>query len=143
MKSFGEFLYYKRVTNIYITLIFRFSDELVYSVSHQKKNVKNVTHEDLPRPSPNPPQFSVSFDKASEFEYPCLLVNIGSGVSIIKVNGDGTFERVSGTSLGGGTLWGLLSLLTPATSFDGMYFNSLLLKKYRFRFIIIRNVNII
>ncbi|KAF8463418.1 hypothetical protein JB92DRAFT_3066621 [Gautieria morchelliformis] len=42
---------------------------------------------------------------------------LGSNVSIIKVTG-GTFERVSGTSLGGGTLWGLLSLLTPATSFD-------------------------
>ena len=41
-------------------------------------------------------------------------------MSIIKVNSDGSFERVSGTSLGGGTLWGLLSLLTPATSFDEM-----------------------
>ncbi|KAG9313968.1 fumble [Chiua virens] len=28
--------------------------------------------------------------------------------------------RVSGTSLGGGTLWGLLSLLTPARTFDEM-----------------------
>jgi type II pantothenate kinase len=55
-------------------------------------------------------------------QLPCLLVNIGSGVSIIKINEDGTFERVSGTSLGGGTLWGLLSLLTPATSFDGIFY---------------------
>lgn len=52
-------------------------------------------------------------------QLPCLLVNIGSGVSIIRVDEDGSFERVSGTSLGGGTLWGLLSLLTPATTFDG------------------------
>jgi type II pantothenate kinase len=47
------------------------------------------------------------------------LVNIGSGVSIVKVDEDGSFERVSGTSLGGGTLWGLLSLITEATTFDG------------------------
>jgi type II pantothenate kinase len=48
-----------------------------------------------------------------------LLVNIGSGVSIIKIDDYGKFERISGTSLGGGTLWGLLSLLTGAKSFDG------------------------
>ncbi|KZV84299.1 fumble [Exidia glandulosa HHB12029] len=74
----------------------------------------------LPRPSPNPPKYSVSFLDNPEPQLPCLLVNIGSGVSIIRVDEDGTFERVSGTSLGGGTLWGLLSLLTPARSFDEM-----------------------
>ena len=37
--------------------------------------------------------------------YPYLLVNIGSGVSICKVNSPDSFERVSGTSLGGGTFW--------------------------------------
>lgn len=50
--------------------------------------------------------------------FPYMLVNIGSGVSILKVTGPDTFERISGTSLGGGTLWGLLSLLTEAESFD-------------------------
>ncbi|KAI2610454.1 fumble-domain-containing protein [Hypoxylon sp. NC1633] len=52
--------------------------------------------------------------------YPYMLVNIGSGVSMLKVSGPRTFERVGGTSLGGGTLWGILSLLTPAESFDEM-----------------------
>ncbi|KAI0475795.1 fumble-domain-containing protein [Xylariaceae sp. FL0804] len=52
--------------------------------------------------------------------YPYMLVNIGSGVSILKVSGPRTYERVGGTSLGGGTLWGLLSLLSPAESFDDM-----------------------
>ena len=52
--------------------------------------------------------------------YPYLLVNIGSGVSMIKVSGPRQFERVGGTSLGGGTLWGLLSLLTGARTFDDM-----------------------
>ncbi|KAJ3207151.1 hypothetical protein HK099_000339 [Clydaea vesicula] len=41
-------------------------------------------------------------------------------VSIIKVTGENCFERVSGTSLGGGTLWGLLSLLTDNDSYDEM-----------------------
>ncbi|KAI5867427.1 fumble-domain-containing protein [Durotheca rogersii] len=52
--------------------------------------------------------------------YPYMLVNIGSGVSMLKVSGPRTYERVGGTSLGGGTLWGILSLLTPAESFDEM-----------------------
>lgn len=52
--------------------------------------------------------------------YPYLLVNIGSGVSMIKVSGQSNFERIGGTSLGGGTLWGLLSLLTGARTFDEM-----------------------
>ena len=52
--------------------------------------------------------------------YPYLLVNIGSGVSMIKVAGPRQFERTGGTSLGGGTLWGLLSLLTGARTFDNM-----------------------
>ncbi|CAO1620843.1 unnamed protein product [Parajaminaea phylloscopi] len=74
----------------------------------------------LPRPSPNPPLYAPMFDYNPTPKLPCLLVNIGSGVSIIKVDDFGKFERVSGTSLGGGTLWGLLSLLTDADSFDEM-----------------------
>jgi type II pantothenate kinase len=52
--------------------------------------------------------------------YPYLLVNIGSGVSMIKVSGPRKYVRVGGTSLGGGTLWGLLSLLTGSRTFDEM-----------------------
>lgn len=50
--------------------------------------------------------------------YPFLLVNIGSGVSILKVSGENTYERVSGTSLGGGTFWGLCKALSKLHSFD-------------------------
>lgn len=76
--------------------------------------------DELPRPSPNPPQYSLKFDSSpAPAQFPCLLVNIGSGVSIVKIDDYGKFERISGTSLGGGTLWGLLSLLTGAKSFDG------------------------
>ena len=39
---------------------------------------------------------------------------------MVKVSGPQKFERIGGTSLGGGTLWGLLSMLTGARSFDDM-----------------------
>ncbi|KAI3862127.1 hypothetical protein MKW92_020607 [Papaver armeniacum] len=52
--------------------------------------------------------------------FPYLLVNIGSGVSIIKVNGDGSYERVSGTHVGGGTYCGIGTLMTDCESFDDL-----------------------
>lgn len=60
------------------------------------------------------------FEEPQADIYPYLLVNIGSGVSMVKVSGPKQYERIGGTSLGGGTLWGLLSLLTGATTFDAM-----------------------
>lgn len=66
--------------------------------------------------SENPMQF---MDEQTEL-YPYLLVNIGSGVSMIKVSGPSRYQRIGGTSLGGGTLWGILSLLTGARTFDQM-----------------------
>ena len=50
----------------------------------------------------------------NEHIFPYLLVNIGSGVSIIKVESDEKFQRIAGSCLGGATLWGLGSLLTNA-----------------------------
>jgi type II pantothenate kinase len=50
--------------------------------------------------------------------YPALVISIGSGVSILKVEGPTKFERVSGSSIGGGTFWGLCRLLTGATDYD-------------------------
>jgi pantothenate kinase len=50
--------------------------------------------------------------------YPYLLVNIGSGVSMVRVDGEGKHQRVSGTNIGGGTFWGLCRLLTGKTDFD-------------------------
>lgn len=66
------------------------------------------------------PENEVTYQETSSDIYPYLLVNIGSGVSMIKVSGPSQFQRIGGTSLGGGTLWGLLSLLTGARSFDDM-----------------------
>lgn len=50
--------------------------------------------------------------------YPFLLVNIGSGVSILAVYGPDNYKRISGTSLGGGTFLGLCCLLTGCNSFE-------------------------
>ena len=115
----------------FITLIpdesYYYSDELVASLHSSLPQAKSPVatekipaQDQLPRPSPDPPLYAPVFDSDPSPKLPCLLVNIGSGVSIIKVDDHGKFERVSGTSLGGGTLWGLLSLLTDADSFDEM-----------------------
>ncbi|XP_061409140.1 pantothenate kinase 2, mitochondrial-like [Lethenteron reissneri] len=50
--------------------------------------------------------------------YPLLLVNIGSGVSMLAVYSPHDYRRVTGTSLGGGTFLGLCCLLTGCDSFD-------------------------
>ncbi|XP_061197383.1 4'-phosphopantetheine phosphatase-like [Saccostrea echinata] len=58
------------------------------------------------------------FQGVSRDIFPYLLVNIGSGVSLIKVESEDTYQRIGGTSTGGGTFWGLGSLLTKAKTFD-------------------------
>eukprot|EP00963_Diacronema_lutheri_P013486 scaffold2636_cov340-Pavlova_lutheri.AAC.148 len=61
-----------------------------------------------------------AFQEEKEGLFPFLLVSIGSGVSMIRVDGDKQYERVSGTSIGGGTFWGLCRLLTGCENFDEM-----------------------
>ncbi|KAJ3366982.1 hypothetical protein GGF32_000043 [Allomyces javanicus] len=70
--------------------------------------------------------FAYREDEPIQFEetppagaYPYMLVNIGSGVSILKVTGENECERVSGTSLGGGTYWGLMSMIAGAQNPNG------------------------
>eukprot|EP00123_Amoebidium_parasiticum_P016109 comp23291_c3_seq1/m.38208 comp23291_c3_seq1/g.38208 ORF comp23291_c3_seq1/g.38208 comp23291_c3_seq1/m.38208 type:complete len:827 (-) comp23291_c3_seq1:535-3015(-) len=58
------------------------------------------------------------FQRVGDRIFPYMLVNIGSGVSMIKVEGPYKWKRIGGTSLGGGTFWGLCSLLTKAKGFD-------------------------
>lgn len=50
--------------------------------------------------------------------YPYLVVNIGSGVSMISVQAPNQFKRVTGTSIGGGTFHGLCCLLTGCETFE-------------------------
>ncbi|KAI8997098.1 pantothenate kinase [Pilobolus umbonatus] len=52
----------------------------------------------------------IQFEEKSKYVYPYMVTGPGPQ----------DFIRISGTSLGGGTLWGLLSLLTNAPTFDDM-----------------------
>lgn len=114
----GAFKYYDRITEV-LGVEVRREDEmecliegLDFFINEIPNEVFTYSEEEpmtfMPHP-PDPPNI-----------YPYLLVNIGSGVSMIKVSGPRQFERIGGTSLGGGTLWGLLSLLTGARTFDDM-----------------------
>ena len=51
-------------------------------------------------------------------EYPYMLVSIGTGVSILRVDGPRKHVRVSGSTIGGGTYWGLIRLLTDIEDFE-------------------------
>ena len=61
----------------------------------------------------------LSLETNPEF-FPYLLVNVGSGVSILYVDGWDSYRRISGTSLGGGTFYGLCNLLTGISTFPEM-----------------------
>ena len=58
-----------------------------------------------------------AFSGAGGF-FPFLLCNVGTGVSILRVEGESTYTRVSGTALGGGTFLGLARLLTRFHEFQ-------------------------
>jgi type II pantothenate kinase len=49
--------------------------------------------------------------------YPLIVVNVGSGVSILKVDSPDSFERVSGSSIGGGCFFGLARRLAGCETF--------------------------
>ncbi|KAL4511590.1 hypothetical protein ABPG72_012435 [Tetrahymena utriculariae] len=74
--------------------------------------------------SPNDSVFNFSKQKGKDFFkgqgglFPFVLINIGSGVSMIKFEGEGVFTRVNGTSIGGGFFLGITHLLTGERNFD-------------------------
>lgn len=51
-------------------------------------------------------------------DYPYLVVMIGTGVSVLRVDGSRKHERISGSTIGGGTYWGLCRLLTDVEDFE-------------------------
>ena len=65
------------------------------------------THEKLPIP-----------EEEFQSPFPLLLVNVGSGVSMIKIEGPDKYDRVQGSPIGGGTVRGLGKLLFGASSFE-------------------------
>ncbi|KAI8822569.1 fumble-domain-containing protein [Fimicolochytrium jonesii] len=93
-------------------------DEMECLISGLNFLVRQISSEvftyDERRPEP------LQYESTPPELFPYMLVNIGSGVSILKVTSESTYERISGSALGGGTLWGLLSLLTDATDYDEM-----------------------
>ncbi|KAG4101748.1 fumble [Neocallimastix lanati (nom. inval.)] len=58
------------------------------------------------------------YDADAKSIFPYLLVNVGSGVSVLHVKDEHTFERVSGSGIGGATFFGLVRALTNISSFD-------------------------
>ena len=55
-----------------------------------------------------------------EHLFPLLLVNMGSGVSVVRVDGEDHFARVGGTACGGATFLGLARALTGLRDFHEM-----------------------
>ncbi|XP_038584193.1 pantothenate kinase 2, mitochondrial isoform X2 [Micropterus salmoides] len=68
--------------------------------------------------NPTDPDRCIQRPYTLENPYPLLLVNIGSGVSILAVYSESNYKRVTGTSLGGGTFLGLCCLLTGCSTFE-------------------------
>ncbi|XP_047467713.1 pantothenate kinase 2, mitochondrial isoform X2 [Mugil cephalus] len=68
--------------------------------------------------NPTDPDRCIQKPYTLENPYPLLLVNIGSGVSILAVYSENNYKRVTGTSLGGGTFLGLCCLLTGCSTFE-------------------------
>ncbi|XP_036712444.1 4'-phosphopantetheine phosphatase isoform X2 [Balaenoptera musculus] len=78
--------------------------------------LKNIPQEAFVYQKGSNPEFRFQTHQPSVFPY--LLVSVGSGVSIVKVETEDRFEWIGGSSIGGGTFWGLGALLTKTKSFD-------------------------
>ncbi|XP_019567693.2 4'-phosphopantetheine phosphatase [Rhinolophus sinicus] len=78
--------------------------------------LKNIPQEAFVYQKDSDPEFRFQTNHPNIFPY--LLVNIGSGVSIVKVETEDRFEWIGGSSIGGGTFWGLGALLTKTKKFD-------------------------
>ncbi|XP_076299782.1 4'-phosphopantetheine phosphatase isoform X3 [Lasioglossum baleicum] len=80
-------------------------DEITCLIKGSNFLLKNIPCEAFEFERHGSPEYK--FQKADPNIFPYMLVNIGSGVSIMKVESDKVFERVGGTATGGGTFWGL------------------------------------
>ena len=68
--------------------------------------------------NPNTPEAKKVPFQLGPDPYPYIIVNIGSGVSILRVESATTFKRIGGTSVGGGTFLGLCAMLAGTESFE-------------------------
>lgn len=92
---------------------------LNFVLSHVHNEVFTYSHE-TKKQTFVPPKSGEDSDM-----YPYLLVNIGSGVSILKVTSKDQFQRVSGSSIGGGTFWGLACQMAGVRTWDEVHEMSL------------------
>ncbi|BAE63424.1 pantothenate kinase pank [Aspergillus flavus] len=111
----GAFKYYDKLKETLKVNIIR-EDEMECLITGLDFFITEIPNEVFTYSETDPMQFA----EARPDVYPYLLVNIGSGVSMIKVSGPRQYQRVGGTHLGGGTFWGIMSLLTGARTFDDM-----------------------
>ncbi|KAL6947407.1 hypothetical protein ACO0QE_002291 [Hanseniaspora vineae] len=101
-----------------LTFLINYNDYLNEKIDIQEKEIFTYNNNDGKR---YVEMQKITRGSPSAKENTIMLVNIGSGVSMIKINRDtNEFKRVGGSSLGGGTLWGLLSLMTGAETYDEM-----------------------
>lgn len=60
------------------------------------------------------------FQGGTEELLPLLIVNIGSGISMVKMSANFDYERVFGSMVGGGTLMGLSNMLLGIDNFESL-----------------------
>mmetsp|Transcript_600 Transcript_600/g.1434 ORF Transcript_600/g.1434 Transcript_600/m.1434 type:complete len:554 (-) Transcript_600:48-1709(-) len=65
-----------------------------------------------------PSKIYLKVGDSATFQYPRLLVNCGTGVSLIFMEGPHKFRRVGGSATGGGTFLGLIKIISGITDFQ-------------------------
>jgi type II pantothenate kinase len=83
-----------------------------------KDRLSNNLHAHIAHGDALTPSDKVTIPMKLPDAFPFLVVNIGSGVSIINVTSPSSFKRVSGTAVGGATYYGLCKLLLRCRTFD-------------------------
>ncbi len=101
-----------------LNFMLRYVDNEAYMFDPQKRKIASSSSRSQVRPGATSGEDCRRFIPRCDNPFPYLLVNVGSGVSIVKVTGHGEFERISGSALGGGTFWGLARLLLNCKTFD-------------------------
>uniref|UniRef100_A0AC34QVZ6 Pantothenate kinase 1 n=1 Tax=Panagrolaimus sp. JU765 TaxID=591449 RepID=A0AC34QVZ6_9BILA len=97
-----------------------FSDECYYwdNPLDSQKCKKVIWRWSSARCSSTDEQYNGQERNESGLQYPYVVCNIGSGVSVLVVRGHNNFERVSGSSIGGAFFQALCCLLCNCQSFE-------------------------
>ncbi|VDK29676.1 unnamed protein product [Gongylonema pulchrum] len=57
-------------------------------------------------------------EKKDGLQYPYIVCNVGSGVSVLAVRGHNQFERIGGSSIGGGFFQGICAIMCGCETFE-------------------------